>query len=82
MDNNRGRTTVFCVDSDSFPCIHTFHNKISRLSIVPTINMYSFICYPHLSSPCGRGILFFACPKKRIRRVVCATPLKKGQPRR
>jgi hypothetical protein len=30
--------------------------------------------------PSPGGVLFFACPKKRTRRVVCATPLRKGSP--
>ena len=31
-------------------------------------------------TPLPGGVLFFACPKKRTRRVVCATPLRKGSP--
>ena len=35
---------------------------------------------PNRQHPSPGGVLFFACPKKRTRRVVCATPLRKGSP--
>ena len=52
--------------------------------IVPTLQRGNAVLtlqrHPDGIAPSPGGVLFFACPKKRTRRVVCATPLRKGSP--
>ena len=56
----------------------------STTLIVPTLQrgnvMLTLQRHPDGLVPSPGGVLFFACPKKRTRRVVCATPLRKGSP--
>ena len=55
-----------------------------RIFIVPTLQRGNGVVtlqrHPDGIDPSPGGVLFFACPKKRTRRVVCATPLRKGSP--
>ena len=58
--------------------------RLSRTMIVPTLQRGNAVLtlqrHPDGIAPSPGGVLFFACPKKRTRRVVCATPLRKGSP--
>ena len=58
--------------------------RLSRTMIVPTLQrgnaIWTLQRRPDGIAPSPGGVLFFACPKKRTRRVVCATPLRKGSP--
>ena len=57
---------------------------LMRIFIVPTLQRGNAHpdapASPNRQHPSPGGVLFFACPKKRTRRVVCATPLRKGSP--